>query len=272
LSAGAGIGRRPWGLYLYAVLFLLFLYGPVLLLAMFSFNESTVIAFPIRDLTVRWYRELAQDQQLVLSFGNSLSVALAVSLATTALGVASGWALTRHRLRGSRAIIGFMMLPLVVPGLILGVSLLILTGQLGIQLSLLTVAVGHMVLCLPFSLAAMMSFFEGFDRSLEEASRDLGEGPVATFVRVVLPIALPAVLSSLLMTFTISFDEFLLSFFLSGSRTTLPVYMWAQLRFPVKLPSILALATLILLSSFALIALAEHLRRMGRRDREGAFI
>ncbi|HWJ35377.1 MAG TPA: ABC transporter permease [Steroidobacteraceae bacterium] len=270
MSAGAGVGHRPWALYGYAVFFLAFLYGPVLLLPLFSINDSTQIAFPIRSFTLRWYRELAQDQQLVVAFGHSVSVALVVCLITTALGVASGWALTRHRLPGSRSIIGFMMLPLVVPGLILGVSLLMVMGQLGIELSLLTVAIGHMVLCLPFSLAVMMSCFEGFDRSLEEASRDLGEGMFATFLRVVLPNALPAVISSLLMTFTISFDEFVLSFFLSGSQVTLPVYMWAQLRFPVKLPSVLALATLILLSSCLLIGVAESLRRMGRENREGA--
>jgi spermidine/putrescine transport system permease protein len=127
-----------------------------------------------------------------------------------------------------------------------------------------------MVLCLPFSLVVMMSRFEGFDRSLEEASRDLGEGPVSTFFRIILPIALPGVLSSLLMTFTISFDEFVLSFFLSGSQATLPVYMWAQLRFPVKLPGVLALASLILLSSFLLVTLAERLRNMGKHERKPA--
>jgi spermidine/putrescine transport system permease protein len=122
--------------------------------------------------------------------------------------------------------------------------------------------------CLPYSLAVMISRFEGFDRSLEEASRDLGEGPVSTFFRVILPLAFPAVLSSLLMTFTISFDEFVLSFFLSGSQATLPVYMWAQLRFPVKLPGVLALASLILVSSFVLVVLAEKLRKAGAIQRE----
>lgn len=262
--------RRPWGLYLYAVFFLAFLYGPVLLLPVFSVNDSTEIAFPIRSLTWRWYRELMQDGQLIAAFGNSVTVALVVSCIATLLGVSSGWALTRHRLPGSRAIIAFMMSPLVVPGLILGVSLLILTGQLGIKLSLVTVGIGHMVLCLPFSLAVMISCFEGFDRSLEEASRDLGEEPVATFLRVVLPIALPAVLSSLLMTFIVSFDEFVLTFFLAGSQTTLPIYMWAQLRFPEKLPSVLALATVILFSSFVLVAIAQRLRRIGSHDPESA--
>jgi len=128
------------------------------------------------------------------------------------------------------------------------------------------------VLCVPFSLAVMIACFEGFDRNLEEASRDLGEGPVSSFVRVILPIALPAVLSSLLMTFTVSFDEFVLTFFLCGSNITLPIYLWAQLRFPEKLPSVMALATLILCFSFVLITLAQRLRRIGRDEQVEALL
>jgi len=260
--------RRPWALYAYAAFFLLFLYAPVLLLPFFSLNDSTIIAFPFRGVTLRWYRELAQDDQLLLALYASLKVAASVSGVATALGIAGAWGLSRYRIPAGRTILGFMMLPLIVPGLVLGVSLLIMAGMVGIKPSLLTIAIGHMVVCLPFALAVMMSRFEGFDRALEEASRDLGEGAISTFFRVVLPLALPAVLSSLLMTFTISFDEFVLSFFLSGSQATLPVYMWAQLRFPAKLPSVLALASLILLSSFLLVTLAEKLRTAGVTQRK----
>jgi len=268
MIGATGSRRRPWALYAYAGLFLLFLYAPVLLLPLFSLNDSAIIAFPFRGWTLRWYRELAQDSQLLLALVASLKVAGFVACAATVLGVAGAWGLSRYRIPGNRPMLGFMMLPLIVPGLILGISLLILTGELGIKPSLATVAAGHMIVCLPYSLAVMISRFEGFDRSLEEASRDLGEGPVSTFFRVVLPLAFPAVLSSLLMTFTISFDEFVLSFFLSGPQATLPVYMWAQLRFPVKLPGVLALASLILVSSFVLVVLAEKLRKTGAIQRE----
>jgi spermidine/putrescine transport system permease protein len=265
---GAARGaRRPWGLYIYAGFFLLFLYGPVLLLPLFSLSDGTAIAFPIRGFTLRWYRELAADGQLFVSLVNSLRVALVVAAGATLLGVMSAWALIRYRFPARRPIIAFIMLPLIVPGLVLGVSLLLLTHQLGIEPSLACIAFGQMVLCLPFATLVMMSRFQGVDRSLEEASRDLGVGPAATFFRVVLPIAWPGVLSSLLMTFTISFDEFILALFLSGSQTTLPVYLWGQLRFPGKLPSVLALATLILLFSFGVATLAERVRRMGRQNR-----
>lgn len=270
MSAGTRSRRRPWALYAYACFFLLFLYGPVLLLPLFSVSDSTVIAFPIRGVTLRWYRELIDDPQLIASLGNSLSVAVAVAVIATVLGVTSAWALTRHRVPGRGPLVAFMLSPLIVPGVVLGASLLMLTRQLGMEPSLPSVAVGHIVLCLPFSLVVMLSRFEGLDHSLEEASRDLGRGPLATFFLVVLPNAWPGVLSSLLMTFTISFDEFILALFLSGSQPTLPVYMWAQLRFPAKLPSVLALATLILASSFALAAAAARLQRVGRQDRRDA--
>ena len=208
MSAGTRSRRRPWALYAYACFFLLFLYGPVLLLPLFSVSDSTVIAFPIRGVTLRWYRELIDDPQLIASLGNSLSVAVAVAVIATVLGVTSAWALTRHRVPGRGPLVAFMLSPLIVPGVVLGASLLMLTRQLGMEPSLPSVAVGHIVLCLPFSLVVMLSRFEGLDHSLEEASRDLGRGPLATFFLVVLPNAWPGVLSSLLMTFTISFDEF----------------------------------------------------------------
>ena len=270
MSGAQRSARRPWGLYVYAGFFLLFLYGPVLLLPLFSLSDGTTIAFPIRGFTLRWYRDLTADEQLFVSLGNSLRIALAVAAAATILGVMGAWALTRYRFRGRRPVIAFMMLPLIVPGLVLAVSLLLLTHQLGIEPSLACIAFGQLLLCLPFATLVMMSRFQGVDRSLEEASRDLGVGPTATFFRVVLPIAWPGVLSSLLMTFTISFDEFILALFLSGSQTTLPVYMWGQLRFPGKLPSVLALATLILLFSFAVVTLAERVRRLGWQYRPGA--
>jgi spermidine/putrescine transport system permease protein len=258
--------RRPYGLYAYAAVFLGFLYGPLLVLALFSVNDSTEISLPIRHLTLKWYRELGQDPDLLAAFAHSVAVAASVAFLATALGVSSAWAIVRGRLRGARIVVGFMMLPLIVPGLILGVSLLVLLGRLHIELSLATIALGHLVLCVPFSLAVMLSAFEGCDRHLEEASRDLGEGPVATFLRVILPMTLPAIVASLLMTFIVSFDEFVLTFFLSGTRVTLPIYLWAQVRFPEKLPMMLALATLILGCSFALVALAQHLRRFGRAE------
>jgi spermidine/putrescine transport system permease protein len=122
---------------------------------------------------------------------------------------------------------------------------------------------GHLLICAPFSLAVLVARFEGFDPNLEEASADLGEDRWMTFWRVTFPLMLPGIIASLLLTFITSFDEFLVAYFLSGTQATLPVYIWSQLRFPARLPMVLALGTIILCVSVVLVVLAEKLRNQG---------
>ncbi len=150
------------------------------------------------------------------------------------------------------------MAPLVLPEIIVAVSLLIVLLQLGLRLSLFTVVLGHVLICVPYSVSVLISGFEGFDRSLEEASADLGETRFGTFRRVTLPMVAPAIISSLLVSFTISLDEFLMAFFLTGTEATLPIYIWGQLRFAAKLPGVLALGTLLLVGSFLLLDLRRN--------------
>ena len=157
------------------------------------------------------------------------------------------------------------MAPLVLPEIIVAISLLIVLLQLGLSLSLFTVVLGHVLICVPYSVSVLISGFEGFDRSLEEASADLGESAFGTFRRVTLPMVAPAIISSLLVSFTISLDEFIMAFFLTGTEATLPIYIWGQLRFAAKLPGVLALGTLLLFGSFILLTIAEILRRRAER-------
>ena len=120
---------------------------------------------------------------------------------------------------------------------------------------------GHILIAIPFSMLVMISRMEGFEKALEEASMDLGESAWMTYWRVTFPLALPGTVASLLLTFTLSFDEFIIAFFLGGNDATLPLFIWSQLRFPQKLPNVLALGSCILLISTFLVALAEWLRR-----------
>jgi spermidine/putrescine transport system permease protein len=253
--------RSPLLLLAYAVLWGVFLYAPVLLLPVFSFNNSTIVAFPLHGFTTEWYRQLVDSPGLIAALKNSLIVAVVVSPVTTLLGLLSAWAVVRYRPPGTKAAVGIMMLPLVLPGLVLAVSLFSVIMALKIPLSIFTIGLGHLVVCLPFSISVLLSRLESFDRSLEEASRDLGENAFTTFRRIVLPMAAPGIISSLLLTFTISFDEFVVSFFLAGTQATLPVYLWSQLRFPAKLPAVLALGSLVLLVSFVMITASEVARR-----------
>ncbi len=157
------------------------------------------------------------------------------------------------------------MLPLVLPEIIIAVALLVMLNQLGMPLSLWTVVGGHVLICTPFAIAILSSAYRGLDRELEEASFDLGESRWGTFRRVTLPLVLPGVISSLLITFTISLDEFIIAFFLTGTDVTLPVYIWSQLRFPAKLPSVMALGTILLAVSVLLLIAAEVVAPPQRR-------
>lgn len=245
----------------YALVYVVFLYLPVMLLPVFSVNTSATPTFPLQGLTLDWYRQLPDNAALIGAAWNSLYVGLATSLIATLLGLCAARALTRHRFRGQRAMNGLIMTPLVLPEIIVAVSLLLVFLQLGLPLSLVTVVLGHVLICLPYSMVVMVSGFQGFDGSLEEASMDLGETAWGTMRRVTLPMLAPAIVSSLLVTFTISLDEFIIAFFLSGTEPTLPIYIWGQLRFAARLPNVLALGTVLLLASFVLLAAAEIFRR-----------
>lgn len=255
----------PSWLGAYAFLYLVFLYLPVLLLPVFSVNTAATPRFPLQGFTTKWYTELPRTPALLDAAWNSLVVGIAAALLSTILGICAARAVTRYRFPGQRAASGLIMAPLVLPEIIVAIALLIVLLQLGLELSLFTVVLGHVLICVPYSVSVLISGFEGFDRSLEEASADLGESTFGTFRRVTLPMVAPAIVSSLLVSFTISLDEFIMAFFLTGTEPTLPVYIWGQLRFAAKLPSVLALGTLLLAGSFLLLTIAEIVRRRAER-------
>ena len=257
------ITKRLNGFALYAILYLTFLYLPVAVLPVFSFNDSQYITFPLSGFTVKWYAALADSHGLQNALINSLKVGISVAVISTILGIFAAKSVTRYRMKRSGFLIGFIMVPLVIPEIILGISLLITFSLGGVKLSLITVGIGHLMLCVPFSMLVLISRMEGFDSSLEEAAQDLGENAWGTFWRVTLPIIFPGIVASLLLTFTISFDEFVLAFFLSGTDATLPVHIWSQLRFPEKLPTVLSLGAIIVVASTIVIFMAELIRRGG---------
>ena len=262
----SGLDRfKPSWLGVYAFLYIVFLYLPVLFLPIFSVNTAATPKFPLQGFTLKWYEELPKTPALIDATWNSLVVGVAAAVLSTILGICAARAVTRYRFPGQRAASGLIMAPLVLPEVIVAISLLIVLLQLGLELSLFTVVLGHVLICVPYSVSVLISGFEGFDRSLEEASADLGESAFGTFRRVTLPMVAPAIISSLLVSFTISLDEFLMAFFLTGTEATLPIYIWGQLRFAAKLPGVLALGTILLVGSFVLLTIAEVLRRRAER-------
>ena len=271
MSEVSYIQRRNRPLHVYALMYLAFLYIPVLFLPLFSFNDSIYVAFPLKDFTLKWYEQMFANQPMFAALMNSVRVGAATAVLATFLGIFAAKAVTRYRMPGRGPVVGFIMLPLVVPGIIFGVALLILMSSMGIPLTLYTITMGHIIITIPFAMATLIPRFEGFDRSIEEASADLGENIWWTFWRVTFPIVFPGILASLLLTFTISFDEFIMAFFLSGTDPTLPIYIWSQLRFPKKLPGVLALGSVILVVSFVVVFASQwlHGRRGGAESKRG---
>ncbi len=256
-------GRRFDWLVIYMILYLLFLYIPSAMLPIFSFNDSIQMVLPLKAFTVKWYVAMANQPGLLKALGNSLKVAFSVAIVTTTLATFAAKSLTRYRMPGRSVAIGFILLPMVMPGIILAVGLLVLAIAVGMPLSLWVIGISHVVFTVPFATLVVMARLEGFSKNIEESSLDLGVSAWMTFWRITFPLILPGLGASFLLTFTASFDEFLFALFLGGNKVTLPVYIWSQVRFPQTLPPVLALGALIFMVSVVLIITAEWLRRMG---------
>jgi spermidine/putrescine transport system permease protein len=251
------------GLRVYAVVYLLVLYAPIIVLPMFAFNDAATVAFPLTGFTTHWFGEMLADANLRKALTNSLIVSLSTATLATALGVLAARSAVRYRWPGKGLVIGAIMVPLVLPEMIVAMALLVLLLAMGVTLSLFTIILGHILICMPFAVAILTSAFQSLDRSLEEAALDLGETGWSTFRLIVLPLVMPGVLSSFLITFTISIDEFIIANFLGGGEPVLSVFIFAAFRFPSTVPPVLALGTLLVCFSILLLIIAEYFRRRG---------
>ena len=255
--------KKAPALKAFALFYLFFLYGPILLLPIFAFNDSKVVAFPLQGPTLQWFREMLADENLRQAAWNSLIIALSVASLSTVLGIFAARASVRYRFPGKAPIMGLIMLPLILPEMIVAMALLVVLLSVGIPLSIFTVIAGQVLICTPFAVAILTSAFQSLDRSFEEAALDLGETQLSTFRLIVLPLVMPGIMASFLICFTISFDEYIIAQFLGSGEPILSVYIFAQFKFPAKVPSMLALGTLLVLFSIILLGVAEYFRRRG---------
>jgi spermidine/putrescine transport system permease protein len=256
--------RKGAGLRVYTIIYLIFLYAPIILLPLFAFNSGTIIAFPLEGFSTKWFAALAENTALINAVKNSLFIALCTSILATILGVLAARAGAMAQFRGKGAMLGFVMLPLVLPEIIIAVALLVIFVQvMGITPSSWTVILAHTLICTPFSIAILNGAFQNLDPAMEEAAMDLGENRWGAFRLVILPLVMPGIISSLLITFTISLDEFIIAFFLTGTNPTMPVYIWGATRFVDALPMIMALGTILVSLSVTLLVIAEYFRRRG---------
>jgi spermidine/putrescine transport system permease protein len=255
------------GLGVYAVAIYVFLFAPIALLILFSFNANRYGTFPITAWTLKWYRSAIDNYQIRDALRTTLKIAGEVTLVSVVVGTAAAFPLVRSRLRFRDGIrIGFV-LPIMIPGLLIGVSLLVLfTGTLHAQLSSQTAVIGQSVYTTPFVILLVSARLQGFDRSLERAAADLGANTFQRLLRIVFPLILPAILAGALLAFTLSIDEFVITYFLIGTQITLPIYIYTQIKFGIT-PEVNALATMLLAASLLVLALAFALPQTMRASR-----
>lgn len=246
------------GIFVGAVL--LFLYLPVVVLIVFSFNDNIVTTLPLRGFTLGWYEKLFANSDMMAAIGNSFYVATFATILTLLIGVPAAFALDRAEFPGKAVFRRIVVLPLALPGIITGISMLNMFRVLGFNLSLETVILGHATALMAIVLTQVYARLQRFNRRLEEASNDLGARPWQTFLFVTLPNIRSAIIGSALLAFTLSFDEIPVTFFLTGRDNTLPMYIYSTLRRGIT-PEINAIGTIIIVASLALILLSARLLR-----------
>ncbi|HEX2045469.1 MAG TPA: ABC transporter permease [Gaiellaceae bacterium] len=244
---------------------LFFLYSPLLILLIFSFNDNNLPVFPLRGFTTSAYEQFLRNDELAASLVTSAKIAALSSAIAVMLGLLAAIVLVRRRLVGRALASAILLSPLVIPYIALAIGLLVFLHETGMRAGLLAVVVGHVVVSIPYTILILVPRLERLDVRLEEAARDLGATGVQTFRLITFPLILPAVVSALLVAFVLSFDEIVIASFVAGETTTFPLYLFSQLRFPTLLPQVIAVACLVMAASVLLLIGAEIARRVVER-------
>ena len=241
LPQGPAVQRAFFGTWTIGVF--VFLYIPILLLVVYSFNDSKLNLTWV-GFTTKWYGALFQNEVLLRAFQNSLIVAGATTLLSVFLGTTAAWLLHRYKFPAQQLIGLLIFIPMVMPEVLMGTSLLVLFVTLGIPLGFGTLIIAHTTFCFPFVLVGVQARLQGLDPSLEEAAQDLGATPLKAFWLVIVPYLMPAIVAGALMAFTLSFDEYIVTVFTSGAESqTLPLKVYGMVRVGLN-PQLNALSTL----------------------------
>ena len=268
VSRYARLVRWTLGVWFFALI--AFLYLPIAFMIAFSFDDSETPGLPIQGPTLRWYDVMLNNRQLVRAVANTVTVSVVVAILATIIGTMAAFVLVRGGLRYPNITRIAFTLPIMVPGVLIGVSLLIFFARAtNLHLSLATVIAGQLVVTVPFVVLIVSSRLQGFDRALEWAAADLGASPRQAIRHIVLPLIAPAILAGALISVTLSIDEFVITWFTVGNEPTLPTYIYTKIKFGVT-PEVNAVATVMLVATllifgFASLVLGRARRGSGRR-------
>ena len=247
------LSLHSWGVYL-------FLYLPVIILIIFSFNNSRINAV-WTGFTLEWYKRLLTDGSIFNALKNSLIVGVVSTGIATTIGTLTALAMTRYNFIGKGAFDSVLHLPIILPDIVMGVSLVTFYVLIHLTLGLISIIIAHVAFNISFVAVVVRARLHGFDLSLEEAAMDLGANPIQAFLRVTLPLIAPGVIAGALIAFTLSFDDFVITFFVAGvGATTLPLKVYSMIKFGVT-PEINAISTIILLVTITLILIVQRLQR-----------
>ena len=264
MTTGIGVGRTrvPLGPFYAGMLVLLYL--PIVVLFIFSFNAGTTLSFPLSGFTFDWYGSVLDNDALIAAARNSLVVGIGAATMATLIGCGVAVAVLRFRFPGRGLLLALSGLPLLVPFVVMGVAFFLLFVAIDIPRSLVTVAIGHTVIAIPYATLILVARLSGLDAALEDAAMDLGATYPVALRRIVLPLIGPTLLSAWLTCFIVSFDEIALAIFLVGGDPTFPVFLYGQLRFAQRLPVLIAMAVLLMIGTVALTLVAMRLRGRSR--------
>lgn len=245
---------------LYIALILLFLYLPISILIIFSFNDSKVNAVWI-GFTMKWYEKLFTNTSVLEALKNTLLIGGISTILSTMIGTLTAVGMYKHQFRGKTVMDALLYIPIVIPEIVLGIAMLAFFALIKIPLGIMTLIFAHVTFCTAFVVIVVQTRLDGFDRSLEEAAMDLGANHWQTFIHVTLPLIMPGIVAGALLSLTLSLDDVIISFFVAGpSSTTLPLQVFSMVRTGVT-PEINALSTLMLLAVIPLVIVAEVFRR-----------
>lgn len=232
-----------------------FLYLPLLIVAIYSFNDSKLNAEWV-GFTLKWYDKLFHNREMLAAAGNSLIIASVSAMVATVLGTLAGMAMHRYRLK---LLPGLVLAPIAMPDILMGVSLLLFFIMLNMSLGLLSITLAHITFCIGFVALSVQARMAGIDRSLNEAARDLGATPWQCFLKITLPLLSPGIIAGALMAFTLSIDDFVITFFVAGvGSSTLPLQIYSMVKIAVT-PEVNAISTLLMLLTLILITLIARL-------------
>ena len=240
-------------LTVYGIGIYIFLFAPIAVMVLLSFNASNVVGFPMAGFTTDWYAMLPNDNVVLDALARTLLVAVWVCVLSTLIGTTAAFPLVRANIKNRGGMRVFITLPIMMPGLLIGVAILVLASNvLHIQPSLKVAIIGQTVLATPFVILVVSSRLEALDRNFERAAADLGASPLQRLLYVVLPLVYPGIIAGALIAATLSLDEFVVTNFIIGADQTLPIYIYNQLKFGIT-PEINALATMMLLGTLAVV-------------------